>query len=68
MGPRDSSYHGDLYVGKTGLTGFWFVENFLENDTEEIKKLDIFYAKNQNIWLDMEILGRTLSKMFFSAE
>jgi len=68
VGPRDSSYHGDLYVGKTGLTGFWFVENFLENDTEEIKKLDIFYAKNQNIWLDMEILGRTLSKMFFSAE
>ncbi|NJD23531.1 MAG: glycosyltransferase [Melioribacter sp.] len=68
VGPRDSSYHGDLYVGKTGLTGFWFVENFLENDAEEIKKLDIFYAKNQNIWLDLEILGRTLSKMFFSME
>jgi GT2 family glycosyltransferase len=68
VGPRDNPYHGDLYVGKTGLTGFWFVENFLENDTEEIKKLDIFYAKNQNIWLDLEILGKTLSKMFFSAE
>ena len=68
VGPRDSSYHGDLYVGKTGLTGFWFVENFLENDTEEIKKLDIFYAKNQNVWLDLEILGKTLSKMFFRAE
>ena len=68
VGPRDNSYHGDLYVGKTGLTGFWFIENFLENDTEEIKKLDIFYAKNQNIWLDLEILGKTLSKMFFSTE
>ena len=68
VGPRDSSYHGDLYVGKTGLTGFWFIENFLANDTEEIKKLDIFYAKNQNIWLDLEILGKTLSKMFFSTE
>ncbi len=68
VGPRDSSYHGDLYVGKTGLTGFWFVENLLENDIEEIKKLDIFYAKNQNIWLDLEILGKTLSKMFFSVE
>ena len=68
VGPRVSSYHGELYVGKTGLTGFWFVENFLENDTEEIKKLDIFYAKNQNIWLDLEILGKTLSKMFFSVE
>jgi len=55
-------------VGKTGLTGFWFIENFLENDTEEIKKLDIFYAKNQNVWLDLEIIGKTLSKMFFSVE
>ena len=68
VGPRDSSYHGELFVGKTGLTGFWFVENFLENDTEEIKKLDIFYAKNQNVWLDLEIIGKTFSKMFFSAE
>ena len=68
VGPRDHSYHGELFVGKTGLTGFWFIENFLENDTEEIKKLDIFYAKNQNVWLDLEIIGKTLSKMFFSVE
>ncbi|MCL4548449.1 MAG: glycosyltransferase [Bacteroidetes bacterium] len=68
VGPRDSSYRGDLFVGKSGLTGLWFVEDFLETDTEEIKKLDIFYAKNQNIWLDIEILGRTFSKMFFSTE
>ena len=68
VGPRDNSYHGDLYVGKTGLTGFWFVENFLENDTQETKKMDIFYAKNQSIWLDLEILGKTLSRMFFSTE
>ena len=68
VGPRDSSYRGDLFVGKAGLTGLWFVEDFLETDTEEIKKLDIFYAKNQNIWLDVEILGRTFSKMFFSTE
>lgn len=68
VGPRDSSYRGDLFVGKVGLTGLWFVEDFLETDAEEIKKLDIFYAKNQNIWLDVEILGRTFSKMFFSTE
>ncbi|PKL83342.1 MAG: glycosyl transferase [Ignavibacteriae bacterium HGW-Ignavibacteriae-3] len=65
VGPRDSSYHGELYVGKTGITGFWFLENLFESDREEIKKLDIFYAKNQNVWLDMEILGKTISKMFF---
>ncbi len=65
VGPRDSSYHGELFVGKIGLTGFWFTENLSGADSQELKKLDFFYAKNQNIWLDMEILGRTISKMFF---
>jgi GT2 family glycosyltransferase len=65
VGPRDSSYHGELYVGKIGLTGFWFIENLYESDSQESKKLDLFYAKNQSIWLDMEILGKTISKMFF---
>jgi GT2 family glycosyltransferase len=64
VGPRDSSYYGELYVGKIGLTGFWFIENISDADNEERKKLDIFYAKNQNIWLDLEILGKTISKMF----
>lgn len=68
VGPRDSSFHGELYVGKIGLTGYWFVENIVETDFEEIKKLDIFYAKNQSVWLDLEILGKTFSKMFFSTE
>lgn len=68
VGPRDSSYRGDLFVGKVGLTGLWFIEDSPETDTEEIKKLDIFYAKNQNIWLDLEIMGRTFSKIFFKTE
>jgi O-antigen biosynthesis protein len=65
VGPKESSFHGELYVGKKGLTGFWFIENLSQSDNEEMKKLDIFYAKNQNIWLDLEILGKTISKMFF---
>ena len=65
VGPRDSSYHGELYVGKIGLTGFWFIENLSDPDSQELKKLDLFYAKNQSVWLDMEILGKTISKMFF---
>jgi lipopolysaccharide/colanic/teichoic acid biosynthesis glycosyltransferase len=28
-----------------------------------MEKLDIFYAKNQNVWLDLEIIGKTLSIM-----
>jgi uncharacterized membrane protein len=68
VGPKESSYWAELYVGKIGLTGFWFIENIPMADVEEVKKLDIFYAKNQNIWLDLEILGKTISKMFFKTE
>jgi hypothetical protein len=68
VGPQKVSFYDDLYVGKTGLTGYWYVENLLESDADEIKKLDIFYAKNSNIWLDLEILGLTFAKMFFKAE
>lgn len=64
VGPLNNSYYGELYVGKQGLTGLWYVENADFNDSEEIKNLDLFYAKNQNIWFDLEILGRTFSKMF----
>ena len=68
VGPRASSYYGELYVGKIGLTGLWYVENLSVSDEEEMKSLDLFYAKNQNVWLDLEILGRTVSKMFFKTE
>jgi len=61
VGPKDPDRAGDLYLGKKGLTGLWYIENSKGDETE---KLDIFYAKNQNIWLDLEILGRSLNKMW----
>ena len=61
VGPKHSSKNGNLFLGKQGLTGLWYLEN--SNETE-IEKLDIYYAKNQNIWLDLEILGKTLNKMW----
>ncbi|KAF0152661.1 MAG: glycosyl transferase family 2 [Ignavibacteria bacterium] len=68
VGAQTSSYHDSLYVGKVGLTGLWFIEGFTQPDFDEIKKLEIFYARNQNFWLDIEILGKTFSKMFFRTE
>jgi O-antigen biosynthesis protein len=61
VGPKDSTGRNSLYLGKTGLTGLWYTENARDH---ELEKLDIFYAKNQNIWLDLEILGKTLNKMW----
>ncbi len=68
VGPRSSSFSDGLYVGKVGLTGFWFIDSISIDDVEELRKLDVFYAKNQNIWLDLEILGKTFSRMFFKME
>lgn len=62
VGPESEYRPENLYIGKAGLTGFWFIEEDIEENRE---KLDIFYAKNQSIWLDLEILGRTFSKMIF---
>ena len=61
VGPRNQSNTNNLYLGKKGLTGYWYIENSNGGNTE---KLDILYAKNQNIWLDLEILAKTLNKMW----
>lgn len=59
VGPRDPSA-GSLNLGKPGLTGIWFTEGGADASTE---KLDIYYARNQNIWLDLEILGQTINRL-----
>lgn len=61
VGPQSPVKSEKLYLGKKGLTGFWYIEN---NETTDNDRLDILYAKNQNIWLDLEILGKTLNKMW----
>ncbi|HED08509.1 MAG TPA: glycosyltransferase [Ignavibacteria bacterium] len=61
VGPKlASENNSSFYKGKKGLTGLWYTEGNKKN-TEE--KLDIFYARNQNIWLDLDIIRRTLLKM-----
>jgi hypothetical protein len=57
----ESNKSMNRYFGKYGLTGLWYIEDC---DESEYEKLDFFYAKNQNIWLDLEILGKTLNKMW----
>ncbi len=68
VGPKSHNYYEDLYLGKTGVTGLWALENFDETDVEENNRINLFYAKNQNIWLDLEILGRTIAKLFENLE
>ena len=61
VGPETSDQTEDNFLGKKGLTGYWYIEN---GNPEELEKLNFYYAKNQNIWLDIEILAKSLNKMW----
>ena len=67
VGPPDyfhtSSHRGSagisLYLGKTGLTGLVQINYRDDLTTEEIEKYNLYYAKNQSLILDIEILLKT---------
>ena len=63
VGPKHQADDSKIFLGKKGLTGLWYLENDSANSGE---KLDLIYARNQNIWLDLEILGKTFNKMFIN--
>lgn len=63
VGPLNASANSKVNLGKKGLTGLWYLEKESSGMTE---KLDLIYARNQNIWFDLEILGKTFTKMFVS--
>ncbi|MBK8943736.1 MAG: glycosyltransferase [Ignavibacteriae bacterium] len=68
VGPQSDNFYQELFLGKKGITGLWFTENIDENDIEEKNRINLFYAKNQNIWLDLEIIGKSISKIFENLE
>lgn len=57
--PLDSP-DDQMHLGKKGLTGIVQISNPENLAPEEIEKLNIFYARNQSLALDIEILIRTL--------
>jgi GT2 family glycosyltransferase len=61
VGPKKESLQSGKFYGKTGLTGYWYID--VEN-YDDFEKLNFYYAKNQNIWLDIEILAKSLNKMW----
>ncbi len=67
VGPINKAVQDELYLGKPGLTGLWFTEG-VPGTKKDTYKLDVYYARNQNLWFDFEILGKTISKMFLDRE
>lgn len=61
VGPITNGSDKNQFYGKRGLTGYWYIEG---SKSEEIEKMNFYYAKNQTIWLDLEILVRSFKKMW----
>lgn len=59
-----SDQYIDRFLAPAGLTGLWQVEKRGDSgklSPEERKQLDIYYANNYNIWMDLKILLKTFT-------
>lgn len=71
VGPRPTSFCADTYrlwhtarlECKPGITGLWQVSGRNELDFDERLRLDIAYHRNQSLWLDLQILLRTVGSV-----
>jgi lipopolysaccharide/colanic/teichoic acid biosynthesis glycosyltransferase len=68
VGPRPTSFGPESYRlwhtarldVKPGLTGLWQVSGRAEVDFDDRLRLDIGYIRNRGLWLDVQILLRTV--------
>jgi len=65
VGPADAqmgSAQRDLYIGKPGLTGMVQLQGGRSLSHDEVDQLNLYYARNQSVMLDIEILVKAWSK------
>lgn len=59
VGPSDTrrgSVYRNLYIGKAGLTGMVQLQGKRPLSLDEIDQLNLYYARNQSVMFDIEIL------------
>jgi lipopolysaccharide/colanic/teichoic acid biosynthesis glycosyltransferase len=54
----------DRFAVKPGMTGLWQVSGRSELGLEEMIALDVEYARNRSLWLNIKILARTVPVVF----
>ncbi len=54
----------DELFGKMGVTGVVQLNRGQSLSTEEVEKLYIYYARNQSVWLDLEIIAKSFLQLF----
>ncbi len=55
-----SQWDINLLTVKPGMTGLWQVSGRSDVSYKERVRLDMYYIRNYSIWLDLEILLRTI--------
>lgn len=72
VGPRPTSFdvstyslwHTERLEVLPGITGLWQISGRSELDFNERLRLDIEYIQRRSLWLDVQILFRTLATIF----
>ncbi|MCI0575264.1 MAG: sugar transferase [Chloroflexi bacterium] len=72
VGPRPTSFDASTYAlwhterleVLPGITGLWQVNGRSDLDFDERLRLDVAYIENQSLWLDIQILFRTVAAVF----
>lgn len=63
VGPPLDGIESSIYLGKPGLTGIVQINENKNLTSEEIEHMNIYYARNQNIWLDVEIIIKQIQNL-----
>ena len=58
------SWRGIRLKVKPGITGLWQVQGRSEASFHDWIRYDVYYVKNQSLWLDIKILLRTIAVVF----
>jgi len=56
-------WHKQRFQTLPGLTGLWQVSGKNKTTFTEMVNLDIYYARNQSLWLDLKIMAATFSAL-----
>ena len=57
-------WHWQRFDAAPGLTGLWQVSGKNRTTFDQMVRLDIEYARRQSLWLDLQIIARTLPALW----
>jgi lipopolysaccharide/colanic/teichoic acid biosynthesis glycosyltransferase len=57
---RYQAWQRERVNAQPGLTGYWQVNGKNKTTFTEMINMDIFYTRNMSLWLDLEIMAKTL--------